>query len=150
MMKSYKYQMDMYKGDKLGIFCAQVSAGNYQGYRYALTSCLMGNGYLYIYNGDYNQNLVWMDEFNFNLGQARQSPVYSANYQGAYMREFDNGIVIMNPDVNGTKSITLPGKYYKLKGSQSSYLVSSGDSNGITTVTLQAKDGIVLSKLPTN
>jgi hypothetical protein len=67
---------------------------------------------------------------------------------GVFAREFDNGIVLLNPKGNGVVTITssdLPGMWHRLSGDQAP-AVNSGAA--FTGVTLQDRDGIILLRGP--
>lgn len=42
------------------------------------------------------------------LGQPKETPRYTGNSEGVYIREFDNGFVAVNPRNNGSRSFILP------------------------------------------
>jgi len=60
-----------------------------------------------------------------------------------WRRDFDNGIVLVNPAGNGAKTVDLGGTFHKLTGTQAPDI-----NNGatVTSVTLADRDGIVLSR----
>ncbi len=151
------------------LFCARsdtnmsVSA-NRDAMRYNLTVCLMGDGYFYQYHQKlrYDQELFQnAAEYSFDLGypvtNSKGNPVFTknlrdnANVLTGYYREFDNGIVICNPPDAGSRTYLLLGTYYKIKGLNSGvYASTTGDGTGITSITLNAGSGIILSRTPTN
>ena len=58
-----------------------------------------------------------------------------------WRRDFDNGIVLVNPSGNGAKTVNLGGTFRKLSGTQ------PGNNGAIvTSVTLADRDGIILSR----
>src|SRR6185312_11114940 len=68
----------------------------------------------------------------------------SSSWQnGTHRRDFQNGIVIVNPKGNGARTVTLETTYYHLRGSQAS---SVNNGAATTSVTLQDGDGIFLSR----
>jgi len=148
LMKAYRTTMDALRAPKLAIFGDDGAATDYQGMRYGLSAALMDDAYYYhSYGGGYQPPPLWYDEFNFNLGYplkaaagARQSGAWS---QGVWRRDFDNGIVLVNPKGNGPQTVTLGGTFKKLSGTQDP-AVNNGAS--VTTVTLKDRDGIILSR----
>jgi hypothetical protein len=81
------------------------------------------------------------------LGAALSGPVTSAWQSGVYRRNFQNGIILVNPKGNGARTVTLEGDFVKIKGTQATSV-----NNGATvrTVTLQDRDGIVLLRKGTS
>jgi hypothetical protein len=144
MMTAYKKMMAPIAKPQLVLFEQDGAAGDYQGMRYGLASCLLGNAYF-----DYNVNSAsdsvgWYDEFNADLGAATSAPFPAAAYQkGVYRRDFAKGIALVNPKGNGTQTITLETNYRKLSGKQDPS-VNNGAS--VRTVTLKDRDGIILMR----
>ena len=73
----------------------------------------MGDGY-FAYNGNGYSSASWYDEFIVNLGAALQPAVTAAYRNGVYRRDFQNGIVLVNPRGNGTQTVTLAGTFHKI------------------------------------
>jgi len=126
------------------------SATDYQEARYALGSCLLGDGYFYFdVNGSYN-DFVTFDEFSANLGSALVPalvfPGAAAWQNGVYRRDFQNGIVLVNPKGNGAQTVTLETSYKHLSGSQAP---SVNNGQTVTTVTLNDRDGVILLRTST-
>ena len=142
MMAHYRKTMDALAAPKLGIFQQDGNATDYRAMRYGLASCLMDDGYYY-FNDDAHENygVTWFDEFDAKLGAAVSKPQTSAWKSGVFRRDFENGIVLVNPKGNGSKKVTLDGTFIKLKGSQDS---SVNNGATVTEVTLQDRDGIIL------
>lgn len=144
MMTAYKKMMAPIAHPQLVIFHQDGAATDYQGMRYGLASCLLGNAYYgYSINGNYS-GVAWFDEFNAQLGAATSAPFPSAPYQkGVYRRDFQNGIALVNPKGNGTQTVTLETSYRKLSGKQDPSV-----NNGATvkSVTLNDRDGIILMR----
>jgi len=143
MMGSYAKTMAHYNNPPVAIFGQEGDPIDYQSIRYGLGSCLLGDAYYYFTDinvGYYG--LYWFDEFNHNLGQAL-TPAYptSAWQHGVYRRDFQNGIVLVNPKGNGIQKVTLETSYVKIKGTQDP-ITNNGQT--VTTVTLQDRDGLML------
>ena len=117
MMTAYQKMMNAIAQPQLVIFEQVGSATDYQGMRYGLASCLLGNAYFY-YDVNSNSNGPnWFDEFSANLGAATSSPFPTAAYQkGVYRRDFANGIALVNPKGNGTQTITLEDELQEALG----------------------------------
>jgi hypothetical protein len=148
MMAAYKKTMDALAPPKLGIIGDDQSATDYQGMRYGLGATLMDDGYYYHSDGgSYAPPPLWFDEFDSSLGYpsssaqgARQSGPWQS---GVWRRDFDHGIVLVNPKGNGAQTVSLGGSFTKLKGTQDP---SVNDGSTVTSVTLQDRDGIILHR----
>jgi hypothetical protein len=141
MMDRYRKVMSNIAEPKLAIFNQWGDPTDYQGFRYGFASCLMNDAYhSFTSNAAGYSGVVWFDEYNVNLGQGTFPPS-AAWQQGVWRRDFDNGIVLVNPRGNGTKTVTLETAYIKMNGTQ-----DPGTNNGqtVTTVTLRDRDGIIL------
>ena len=62
-----------------------------------------------------------------------------------WRRDFANGIVLVNPKGNGTKTVTLETSYKHLSGTQAS---SINNGQTVTSVTLNDRDGVILQRRP--
>jgi hypothetical protein len=58
-----------------------------------------------------------------------------------YRREFDNGVVLVNPKGNGTRTVDVGAGWRRLLGTQDP-VHNNGQS--VTSVTLNEQDGIIL------
>jgi hypothetical protein len=83
---------------------------------------------------------VWFDELDQKLGSGQAKPT-AAWQKGVWRRDFDNGIVLVNPKGNGQQTVTLETSYIKIRGSQDP-VTNNGQT--VTTVTLKDRDGIIL------
>ncbi len=142
MMTSYRKVMAALAAPKYGICSMSGSPTDYQSVRYALASCSMDDGYFafsdqsHLYHG-----VPWFDEYGAKLGAALSGPVTAAWQSGVYRRNFEKGIILVNPKGNGARTVTLEGDFVKLKGSQ---VPSVNNGQTVRTVTLQDRDGIIL------
>ena len=131
------------------------------GYRYrrfVFGTTLLTDSYYEMANNAYSE-MWWLDEFAVDLktGEA-VLPTKENNYKGlhylgmslgnatevdgVWRREFDNGIVLVNP-TNSIKHVPLNGTYNKIKGTQDSV------NNGLHVAgshTMMMQDAIVLLK----
>jgi len=143
MMTRYLGVMANLAPPQVAVFSACGGATDYAMLRYSLASALMGDGYFaYAANGSYS-SVSWYDEFNVNLGAALQPAVSAAYQNGVYRRDFQNGIVLVNPRGNGTQTVTLGGTFHKILGTQDP---ATNNGQAVTSVTLNAADGIVLTR----
>ena len=142
MMKNYRKIMAAMAAPKYVICGAGGSVTDYQTVRYALASCSMDDGYFaYTDNSKQYQGVPWFDEYGVKLGNATSGPATSAWQSGVYRRNFENGIILVNPKGNGARTVTLEADFVKIQGTQAPSV-----NNGATvrTVTLQDRDGIIL------
>jgi len=148
MMLAYQKMMDALAPPKLGVFGDDGDATDYQGMRYGLGATLMDDAYYYHSNGgDYAPPPLWFDEYDSSLGYplssaqgARQTGPW---LQGVWRRDFDNGIVLVNPKGNGSQTVNLGGTFTKLTGAQAPAV---NDGATVSSVTLSDRDGIILRR----
>jgi hypothetical protein len=109
--------------------------------RYGLGTCLLDDGY-YSFTDNTAQyyGVVWFDELDQKLGSGMAKPT-AAWQKGVWRRDFDNGIVLVNPKGNGQQTVTLETPYVKIKGSQDP---ATNNGQTVTSVTLKDRDGIML------
>jgi Hypothetical glycosyl hydrolase family 15 len=140
-LAQYRKVMSAVAAPKLVLFNQWGSSTDYQGMRYGLGTCLLDDGY-YSFTDTAKQyyGVVWFDELDHSLGNGQTKPT-AAWQKGVWRRDFDNGIVLVNPKGNGAQTVTLETSYIKIKGTQ-----DPGTNNGqtVTTVTLKDRDGIIL------
>ncbi len=141
MLAQYRKVMGAVANPKLVIFNQWGASTDYQGMRYGLGTCLLDDAYYSFTDtkaGYYG--VVWFDELDQNLGSGQTVPT-AAWQKGVWRRDFDNGIVLVNPKGNGQQTVTLETSYTRIKGSQDP-VTNSGQT--VTTVTLKDRDGIIL------
>ena len=141
MLAQYRKVMSASAAPKLIIFNQWGSSTDYQGMRYGLGTCLLDDGYYsFTDNSAGYYGVVWFDELDQSLGAGQAKPT-AAWQKGVWRRDFDNGIVLVNPKGNGPQTVTLETAYLKIKGTQDP-VTNNGQS--VTTVTLKDRDGIIL------
>ena len=140
-LAQYRKVMSAVAAPKLVIFNQWGSQTDYQGMRYGLGTCLLDDGY-YSFTDNTQQyyGVVWFDELDQKLGAGLTKPT-AAWQKGVWRRDFDNGIVLVNPKGNGPQTVTLETSYIKIRGTQDP-VVNNGQT--VTTVTLKDRDGIIL------
>ena len=114
---------------------------DYRFFRYGFSSCLLDNGYFSFTDID-NQysSVVWFDEYNVDLGRAKSAPPEATWRDGVYRRDFENGIVLVNPTAT-TRTLMIEPGFRHIAGQQDP-AVNNGET--ITTLRLLPKDGVVL------
>lgn len=141
MMRQYRKMMAALAEPKLAIFHQDGRLDDYQGFRYGFASSLMDDAYFYYSTGDKYYDVNWFDEYDVKLGKALSSPPTSAWQNGVYRRDFENGIALVNPKGNGTRTVQLEGSFRKISGKQAP---SVNNGQTVTSVTLNDRDGIIL------
>jgi hypothetical protein len=143
MMTRYRNTMAALKDPKLGIVGQWGDPHDYQSMRYGLGSTLLGDAYYSFTDASQGYyGVVWFDEFDVKLGQPSAATPPTAAWQaGVWRRDFDNGIVLVNPKGNGAKTVTLETDFVKVKGTQDP-VTNNGQT--VRTVTLKDRDGIIL------
>lgn len=114
---------------------------DYRLFRYGYASCLMDDGYFSYTDTAVEYNSVpWFDEYEVRLGTAVDAPPQSAWKNGVYRRAFANGLVLLNPTTIA-RTVTVERGWKRFAGVQAP---AWNNGKEVTTVTLQAKDGLVL------
>lgn len=145
---SWKSMMDQYQTtlanarDRFAIMSVHGDAADYAMMRYGLTSCLMDDGYYYYTTEDTEyRSALWFDEYDTDLGRAIDPPQFQAWQNGVYRRRFENGVVLVNPKGNGTRTVQPGPGYNRIDGTQDRTVNNGQAAN---SVTLAERDGIVL------
>lgn len=164
MMSRYRAGMAELKDPKILVFNNDITSfkeryttAPQNGYsdqhisRYFLCSCLMDNGYYSVnkhppFGNGYQEPMQFEDMFGCALntkgylGYPIDPPQLTAWNQGVYKREFDNGLVLVSPRGNGTKTVQLTGGPWKrMNGTE----VNTGALN-VTSYQITEQDGIIL------
>ncbi|HEY1954785.1 MAG TPA: hypothetical protein VGH28_04220 [Polyangiaceae bacterium] len=161
-MNEYRFRMNMTIAPHLAIAGHKNVAANgsdpsdatpYRAMRYGMASASLEDGY-YAYSpttGYTDTDLYSFDELGGNtggppvgyLGYPTEAPPTAAWKQGVWRRDFDHGIVLVNPKGNGAQTVSLGGTFKHLVGKQNP---SVNDGSSVTSVTLADRDGLVLMK----
>lgn len=144
MMRWYRKTMAAVAQPKLVAFHQFGSLTDYKALRYGLASCLLDDGYFaFSEKGKGYAGVIWFDEYDSKLGQAVMPPATTAWQKGVYRRDFENGIVLVNPKGNGPVEVTLEEDFKRLSGKQDPAV-----NNGAVTrkLVLQDRDGIILKR----
>ena len=116
---------------------------DYRLLRFALASCLMGDGYFSFsdtrrgYSG-----VTWFDEYDQKLGHPLEPPQTRPWKDGIYRRRFSNGMALVNPGLLGRR-VTIEAGYRHLRGKQVPFI---NDGKAVTVISLPASDGVLLLK----
>lgn len=144
MMNRYRAVIRDVLNPELVIFNVHGNSDEYALLRYGLCSCLLDNGYFCYTDIEQGYDTVaWFDEYTVDLGAAIDTPPTIPWREGLYCRHFQNGMVIVNPKGNATRTVTVEPGYRRITGTQDP---SVNDGTAVTTLTLNERDGIVLVK----
>ena len=143
MMEQYQTTLQNAQ-DKITIMTAHGPADDYALMRYGLASCLMDDGYYYYTSIEQNyKSALWFDEYDADLGRAIDPPQFQAWQKGVYRRRFENGVVLVNPKGNGTKTVDVGPGYKRLDGRQDR---ATNNGQAASSVTIASRDGLILLK----
>ena len=143
MMEVYRAQMANLKAPKILGFGVQGNPTDYRFFRYAYTSCLLDDGYFAFTDRSRQYSSVpWFDEYDFKLGNALTAPPAVAWSNFVWRRDFQNGIVLVNPTTT-SRTVDVGLGVRRLAGTQDAAV---NDGSSVLQITLGPKDGIVLRR----
>jgi hypothetical protein len=143
VMQRYHAAMINTRAPHLVGFNVHGKCDDYRFLRYALCSCLLDDGYFCFSDAakEYS-SVAWFDEFDFKLGDAVSRPPATPWKDGVWRRDFARGVALVNPTDQPVTVALEPG-LRRMAGKQDP---STNDGTAAASVTLGAKDGIVLRK----
>jgi hypothetical protein len=152
VMRWYRIAMSVTKYPNRVIFNIvdedRDGAGYYQFFRYGFASVLMDNGYFDFSPDSGYGGIAWFDEYDLAgqdttqwLGRAVDPPQDRPWQKGIYRREFENGLVLVNPRGNGTQTVQIEEGFSRISGTQDPV---TNNGQAVSSVTLKARDGILL------
>ena len=152
MMRSYRETLARTAAPKLILLNAgdgdRDGIGYYQYFRYGFASTLLDNGYFDFSDADIYADIYWFDEYDLAgksttrwLGKALDVPQHGPWSNGVYRRRFVNGMVLVNPRGNGTRTVQIEAGYSRIKGIQDPV---TNNGQPVTTVTINERDGLIL------
>jgi hypothetical protein len=116
---------------------------DYRFLRYALASCLLGDGYFSFTDAKAGYSSVpWFDEYDQRVGKAAEPSPSKAWRDGVWRRRYDDALVLVNPDAQPHTVALEPG-WRRFKGAQASDV---NDGQPAREVTLAPRDGLLLVK----
>jgi hypothetical protein len=137
-----------------------LTSTNFQDFRHGVCAALCSSdGYVtysdapadsYGSTTGFNRTAQWFDEYDnagtqrYYLGVAVDERVSVPWTQGVYRRRFANGWVLWNPKGNGTQTLSLGQTMRKIQGRSGYSDTAVNNGATVTSVTLQARDGLVL------
>jgi len=143
MMERYRTAVENTREPKIVGFNVSGVPDDYRFFRYAYTSCLLDDGYFSFTDKSRGFSSVpWFDEYDYKLGHALSAPQTEPWHEEIWRRDFENGVVLLNP-TNETRMVTLEPGLRRLAGKQDAAV---NDGSAVTRLTLRPKDGIVLRR----
>jgi hypothetical protein len=136
------------------------SSTNFQGYRYAICSTLMDNGWLqHFVNGASQDTGAAFPDFDERYGGTINNYKYlggaiGAPHAGTYTtaiisREFQNGYAVVSPKGSGGGTWTAPVDVWHLRGARETTVNNHAKVTAGSTISLADRDGIIVMKSPT-
>ena len=111
--------------------------------RFALTSCLLNDGYFSFTDADRGYSSVpWFDEYAQKLGKPLDPPQTKPWQDGIYRRRFENGLVLVNPG-GQARQVEIGNGYAHFKGQQ---VPTINNGLPVKKVLLAPADGVLLVK----
>ena len=141
MMQRYFGVMPHLKPPKMVGFNVWGKPDDYRFLRYALTSCLLGEGYFSFTDDKAGYSSVpWFDEYEVPLGNVVDAPTLEPWDNGVYRRRFDKAMVLVNPETS-PRPVKLDSGWKRFKGRQAPE-VNNGEA--AREFMLPPRDGLVL------
>jgi hypothetical protein len=124
------------------LFTMAARVDDYALMRYGLASCLMDDGFFCFTddNKPFASN-PWFDEYGVKLGRAVSEPPLEPWRNGVYRRDFENGVVLVNPRGNGAQTVELEPGLTRFKGRQDPV---HNNGKPVRTLRLADRAGILL------
>lgn len=123
------------------IFNTHGEKDNYERMRYGLATTLLGNGmYCYTDSALNYSSVPWFDEYDAPLGLSVTLPPTAA-VNGVFMREYENGLVLVNPSKVSSVLVQLNGNFRFIAGSQDP-VVNTGAT--VSSLTVPPRAGRIL------
>ncbi|HMH17903.1 MAG TPA: putative glycoside hydrolase [Burkholderiales bacterium] len=145
MMERYRAVLHNTRPPRIVGFNVHGSPTDYRFFRYAYASCLLDDGYFsFTDKAREYSGVTWFDEYDHKLGNARSGPPTAAWSQEVWRRDFQNGVVLVNPTTSA-KTVKLEPGLRRLAGHQDPAI---NNGSAASQVTLEPKDGIVLLRQP--
>ncbi|MEO8164759.1 MAG: putative glycoside hydrolase [Betaproteobacteria bacterium] len=143
MMERYRSVLRNTRPPKIVGFNVSGDIDDYRFFRYGYTSCLLDDGYFSFTDKMRGFSSVpWFDEYDHELGHALAAPPAAAWSQGVWRRDFEHGVVLVNP-TSAIKTVSIEPGWRRLAGKQDP-AVNSGSA--VDRLTLRPQDGIVLRR----
>lgn len=143
MMARYHKVFENLAAPRIVGFNVAGNPGDYRFLRFALSSCLMNDGYFAFTDAAKGYSSVpRFDEYDVRLGKAIDPPQTKAWRDGVYRRRFENGMVLVNPGPLRRRVVVEEG-YAHFRGRQASQL---NNGAAVKAIVLPPSDGVLLVK----
>ena len=149
-MRFYRDTKKMLTDPGIVLFNVTGNPTDYQFLRYAFATCVLDDGYFSFSPNDEGlfSRVVWFDEYDLAgagdtswLGRAVSSPPTAAWKDGVHRRDFEHGVVLVNPKGNGPKTVSLEPGLRTFLGTQDP---QTNSGQAVSTISLADRDGILL------
>jgi hypothetical protein len=123
-------------------FGVHGNPSDYKFFRYAFTSCLMGNGH-FAYTDDAVgfASVPWFDEYEVALGAPLEPATKAVWSNGVSRRRYEHAMVLVNPQADA-RTVTIEPGWRRLLARQDPVVNNGAEVPG--KLTIPAKDGIIL------
>ena len=122
-------------------FNVSGSLTDYKFFRFAFTSCLLGNGHFaFTDSAKGYSSVAWFDEYEAALGTPLDAASYAVWSNGVARRRYDPARVLVNPTAE-PRTVSIEPGWRRLLAKQDP-LTNNGQP--VTSLTLASRDGIVL------
>ena len=145
MLHHYRSTLANVKSGKAVVFSVYgATPTDYAALRYGMASALLDDGLFMFRPVSGDQAPALYDEYLAPLGKALDAPPAAAASNGIWMRRYENGLVLVNPQ-STSATIDVGSGYKRLSGTQ-----DPATNNGQTqrSVTLGARQGLLMLKVP--
>jgi hypothetical protein len=145
MMRHYFAATANLRAPALVGFNVHGSPLDYRFFRYAFTSCLLGDAHFSFTDKAVGYSSVpWFDEYEVALGAPAEAATMSVWSNGVYRRRYANAMVLVNPQAD-PRSVTIEPGWRRLLAAQDP---ATNNGQAVTgTLTLPAKDGLILVRV---
>jgi glucose/arabinose dehydrogenase len=141
MMAQYRAAMAHAVAPRAVIFHMVAASADLASMRYGLASALLDDGYFSLSATDGAEPLPWYDEFAQPLGSPIEPPPLAALAGTVWARKYSGGMVLVNTSKTTAATVDLGPGYRRFAGTQAP---SVNNGQGVTTVTLPPRDGLLL------
>lgn len=149
------------KNGIIAVLTGADSQSDYQLFRYALTSVMMNDGYIYHTHSDSDflrhlNTVWWYDEYDQDCGQPVDNPptIGTPNFGvgAVYKREYENCLVLVNPKVSSTNNggqvtINIPSGWKRFDATDYASQDTVRNDGSTSSFDLPPRDGVVLVKI---
>ena len=144
MMRHYRNALGNVKPGRMAVFVTYgATPTDYAAMRYGLASALLDDGHFMFRPASGSQVPAMYDEYLARLGKAVDPAPTAATSHGIWLRRYENGLVLVNPQKTSA-SIDVGSGYKRLSGTQDP-AVNNGQTQ--QTVTLGARQGLLMLKV---